>query len=92
MSLLEQYIDDGELLDVALALKFLSDLCADGGDGDVEGVDLLDLRDLGACKLVGLKLVEKELRRGTDGFLPFAVVGNYSAAGVGPVEGWVVLV
>jgi hypothetical protein len=46
MALLKQYIDDGELLYVALALKFLSDLCADGWDWDVQGVDLLDLGDL----------------------------------------------
>ena len=39
----QQHIDRGELRDVSVSLELLSYLCADGRDGHVERVHLLDL-------------------------------------------------
>lgn len=38
VALLEKHINDRQLLNIALSLKLLTDLCTDGGQRDVEGV------------------------------------------------------
>ena len=47
MRLKQQHVNHTELVDVAMALKFLSDLGSDHGHGPVEGIEVLDLRGLG---------------------------------------------
>lgn len=42
MALVQQHINDIDLTDVAMLLELLTDLGADGGYGDVEGVHCLD--------------------------------------------------
>jgi hypothetical protein len=46
VALVQQDVNDIELVDVAVLLEFLADLCANGGDGEVQGVHCLDLRAL----------------------------------------------
>lgn len=45
-------IDSLQLLDVAVSFELLSHLCADGRDGHVERVHLLDLRGLRSIRRV----------------------------------------
>ena len=46
VALEEKNVDNVQLADVAVLLEFLTDLCADGGDGDVQRVHCLDLGGL----------------------------------------------
>jgi hypothetical protein len=46
MALVQQHINDIDLTDVAVLLELLTDLGADGGYGDVEGVHCLDFGGL----------------------------------------------
>lgn len=46
VALKQQHINDRQLADVAVLLKFLADLRADGGYGHAQGVHGLDLRGL----------------------------------------------
>ena len=46
MALVQQHINDIDLTDVAMLLELLTDLGADGGYGDVEGVHCLDFGGL----------------------------------------------
>lgn len=43
VALEEENVDDAQLADVAVLLKFLADLCADGGHGHAQGIHGLDL-------------------------------------------------
>ena len=42
----EQHVHGRQLRHVSMSFEFLSDLGADGGDGNIQGVHLLDLRRL----------------------------------------------
>lgn len=46
MALVQQHINNIDLTDVAMLLKLLTDLGADGGHGEVEGVHCLDFGGL----------------------------------------------
>lgn len=46
MALVKQHINDMDLTDVAMLLELLTDLGADGGYGEVEGVHCLDFGGL----------------------------------------------
>lgn len=46
IALEQQHINSAQLLDIAMLLELLADLCPDGGYGDVEGVHGLDLGGL----------------------------------------------
>lgn len=46
VALVQQHIHDRQLADVAVLLKLLADLGADGGYGHAQGVHGLDLRGL----------------------------------------------
>lgn len=58
MGVEEEDIDSLQLLDVTVSLELLSHLCADGRDGHVERVHLLDLGSLGGIRgLIGQRIV-----------------------------------
>ena len=46
MALEKENIDDGQLVHVSMALEFLADFGADGGDREVDGVHCLDFGGL----------------------------------------------
>lgn len=46
VALEEEDVDDAQLADVAVLLKFLADLCADGGHGHAQGIHGLDFGGL----------------------------------------------
>lgn len=54
VALEQQDVDDAELAHVAVLLELLADLCADGGNGHVQGVHGLDLRGLYMVSQVSL--------------------------------------
>lgn len=46
VALVEQNVHNGQLADVAVLLKLLADLCANGRNGHVQRIHGLDLRGL----------------------------------------------
>lgn len=80
----QEDIDGLQLLDVAVSLELLSHLCADGRNGHVERVHLLDLGCLYSIRSQFLALFTTNLSYSAD---PFAVGLNHSLLGIVPVDG-----
>lgn len=81
----EEDIDSLQLLDVTVSFELLSHLCADGRDGHVERVHLLDLGSLRDIrKAIGRQVVLYGASYGAD---PLAVGLEDSLLGIVPVDG-----
>jgi hypothetical protein len=83
IALVQQNIDNGQLVDVAVAFELLPDAGADGGDGVRDTVHGLDLGRLEEG-------TESVVRRGTRGQSsyrpePGSICRNHSLLGIGPI-------
>lgn len=98
MALVQQHINDIDLTDVAMLLELLTDLGADGGYGDVEGVHCLDF---GGLYIDHRSVSKYQLKQWSDivktmGMLvgetnrsePFSVGLANSSFGICPVDGY----
>jgi hypothetical protein len=81
----EKNVDGLQLLDVTVSFELLSHLCANGRDGHVERVHLLDLGGLESIR--GVSWGGLLRYRGSYGADPIAVGLDNSLLGIGPVDG-----